>query len=159
MTAKHEFLYYFHLVPADDLQDLVSAASRGEIHDFPTVAIPVDLFDYILDTLEWIPTRFGRLARFPFERAAIASEGASIARCVFAAWKQLFSAAGQEISLSLPGPHKVVFCKDEIVLAMASLEQFAETLERGGKMIYCSDVPDYRKRAINASTSAASAVA
>jgi len=49
-----------------------------------------------------------------------------------------------EVVLTFPGGRKVVFCRDELVSAMASLERFTEIVLKNEDFIYCSDARDFR---------------
>jgi|SRR6185437_7227725 len=141
---------YFHLVAPKEPQELLLAAGCGELHDLPTVAMPYWLFEYIFDTLRWIPTERGALIRVPMERPFITSAGAAVARRVFAGWKQLFSISEKDVLLTRGGTipaTKVLISREELVGCFESLEKLTLEIESGKKVIYCSDALDYRATA------------
>jgi hypothetical protein len=139
---------YFHLVPLLDAKELLLLAGRGEIHDLPTAAMPYELFLYFLDTFQLIPTQRATMRRVPMERPVIAAEGAGAARRIFAGWKQIFLAGGEDIILTVGAGFSAAtesVKRDEIVSLLSTLEAFTNLIEGGEKVIYFSDTPDYRK--------------
>lgn len=139
---------YFHLVPLQSPMELIILAGQGDIHDYPTVSMPYDLFTYFLDTFRLIPVQRAVMERVPMERPIITAEGAQMARQVFAAWKQMFSLAGEEVILTTGAGwprEKECFRRDQLVSSMAMLESFCSEIEGGEKIIYFSDAPDFRK--------------
>lgn len=150
-TPKPGIVIYFHLVPPEDKFRLMLLAGRGDIHDFPTVAMPHRLFSYLADTLRWIPTQFAPMARVPFERPVIGAEGALTARKIFGAWAQIFSTAAEVVlTVGVGFPAETLSVRrDDLVSCMSALEEFTHEVEGGQKVIYCSDTPDYRDHPVS----------
>jgi hypothetical protein len=148
MSAEdnHDFLFYFHLLPWQDDVALDTKVATNAAHDFPTVSIPVEIFFYLSDTLQSIPTRRGQFARFPMEQVVIGNEGASRARAIFHAWETIFAEGNNDVVLSFPD-RKESFCRTELLRVMRRLGEFAQRVESGDCVIFCSDTPDYRRAA------------
>jgi hypothetical protein len=143
---RNDYLFYIHLLPAQDDMASDAKVATNTAHDFPTVSMSVEIFFYISDTLQSIPSRRGKFARFPVEPVVIGPEGASRARAIFRAWETIFAEGDTEIVLSFPDG-KESLCRIDLLGSMRRLEEFAQKVESGGYVIYCSDTPDYRNDA------------
>ena len=149
-NSERELTIFFHLIPSEESKSrLFLLSGRGELHDSPTVSMPYWLFSYLLDTLRWIPTKFAPMDRMPFERPAIAAEGAIAARNLFSGWRQVFSSAAGNVSLTVGAgfpAEKMTVPRDDLVSCMESLEAFTLEIESGQKFIYLSDSLDHRAK-------------
>jgi hypothetical protein len=92
----------FCLVPATDFHSRKLCEARWELTKYQFSSIQGDLFQYMLDTMKWIPTTYGSLGNVPFDHPVIETNGLAVAKSVFAGWERLFSLAPDPIVIRGP---------------------------------------------------------
>jgi hypothetical protein len=141
----------FYLVPKE-LEDLpVNLAARGILTSCPVQKMPNELFNYIWDTLCWIPAQPGSFNWMEDGFPRVRADGGRVAEKVFSAWLNLFEAGPVNVVIScgtsytvLNGkkvwkPRKLEITRSELVEIFTRLRQYSLSVQEGTSLLYFLD--------------------
>ena len=142
MSLEHEFC----LVP--NTVNFFELIMRGEESSdiISSIAIPDDLIQYIMDSLNWIPSK-NPAKSMTREEKGINYHGitlfdqtsAAVMKRVFVAWHSLFINSPEELKLTgdfMSENEGAVFNKDNILKLLERLISMIERLEEGNLHLY-----------------------